>query len=99
MTDTTTDWNIDKKLVERIAKVARIDLTPGELEKFTKQLENIFDAFREIDGVNTADVEPSFHPQELKNIWREDKAEKWEWKPLDNTKHKEKKHFKGPRIV
>lgn len=92
-------WEIDKKLVEHVAKVSRLKLTDEELEKFSKQLENILNAFKEIDEVDTARVKPSFHPQELKNDWREDKVEPWKWNPLENTKHKEKKHFKSPRIV
>jgi aspartyl-tRNA(Asn)/glutamyl-tRNA(Gln) amidotransferase subunit C len=92
-------WKIDKKLVERIAKVSRIELTEQEIEKLSKELGSILQAFKEIDKVNTSDVDPSFHPQELKNDWRDDKAQKYEWDPLGNTKHKEDRYFKGPRIV
>lgn len=92
-------WKIDRKLVEHIAKISRLNLTEQELEKFSKQLESILAAFKEIDRVDTSGVEPSFHPQELKNNWREDEVEPWKWDPLANTKHKEGKHFKSPRIV
>lgn len=92
-------WKIDKKLVERISKVSRIELTDKEIDKFSKELESILDAFREMDKVDTSNVEPSFHPQELKNDWREDKVDPYEWDPLDNTEHKEDGYFKGPRIV
>ena len=92
-------WKIDEKLVKHVAKIARLSLTKQEIEKFSKQLENILQAFKEIDEVDISGVEPSFHPQELKNVWREDKAKPWKWDPLGNTKHKEKKYFKGPKIV
>lgn len=92
-------WKIDRKLIDRVSKNARLKLTEEETERFAKQLEDILDAFKKIDEVDTRDAKPSFHPQEIKNIWREDKAEKWEWEPLDNTKHKEGKYFKGPKIV
>lgn len=92
-------WKIDRKLMEHVAKLSRLKLNEEELNKFSKQLESILKAFKEIDEVNTDDVKPSFHPLELKNNWREDKVEKWEWKPLENTKHKEGKYFKGPKIV
>ena len=55
-------WTIDRGLVERIAKVARLELTEDEIEKFTKQLKVILEAFRELDDVDTEGVEPSFHP-------------------------------------
>jgi len=91
-------WTIDRGLVERIAKVARLELTEDEIEKFTKQLKVILEAFRELDDVDTEGVEPSFHPQELSNVLREDEATHWSWDPLENTEHSEGRYFKGPRI-
>jgi len=99
MTEKPKCWKIDEKLVDHVAKIARVNLTEKEVKKFSKQLENILQAFKELDEVDTSGIEPSFHPQELKNVWREDKAKPWKWEPLDNTKHKEKKYFKGPKIV
>ena len=91
-------WTIDRGLVERIARVARLELTEDEIEKFTGQLKVILESFRELDDVDTEGVEPSFHPQELSNVLREDEATPWDWDPLENTKHREGRHFKGPRI-
>jgi aspartyl-tRNA(Asn)/glutamyl-tRNA(Gln) amidotransferase subunit C len=91
-------WTIDRRLVERIARVARLELTDDEIEKFTGQLKVILESFRELDDVDTEGVEPSFHSQELSNVLREDEATPWDWDPLENTKHREGRHFKGPRI-
>ena len=85
--------------MKRVAKVARLELTEDELKKFTEQLKSVLEAFKRIDEVDTAKVEPSFHPQPLSNDWREDEVKPWKWKPLENTKHKEGKNFKGPKIV
>jgi aspartyl-tRNA(Asn)/glutamyl-tRNA(Gln) amidotransferase subunit C len=84
--------------VERIAKVARLELTEAEIEKFTEQLKVILGAFMELDDVDTEGVEPSFHPQELSNVLRDDEVTPWSWDPLENTGHREGRHFKGPRI-
>jgi aspartyl-tRNA(Asn)/glutamyl-tRNA(Gln) amidotransferase subunit C len=92
-------WKIDKELMERVASNARLKLTDEEMEKFLKQLGDVLSAFKKIDEVDTKDVKPSFHPQEIKNVLREDVAVEWKWSPLENTKHKEGKHFKGPKIV
>ncbi|MDI6807029.1 MAG: Asp-tRNA(Asn)/Glu-tRNA(Gln) amidotransferase subunit GatC [Candidatus Aenigmarchaeota archaeon] len=92
-------WKINKELVKRVASNARLKLSEEEIEKFTKQLSDILSAFKEIDKVDTTKIKASFHPQKIKNVFREDKAMKFEWKPLANTKHKEEKYFKGPRIV
>ena len=92
-------WDVNEELVKRVAKIARLELTGEEIQRFTAQLRSILDAFKKIDEVGTEGVKPSFHPQQLSNDWREDEAKPWHWQPLSNTKHKEGKHFKGPRIV
>lgn len=92
-------WKIDRKLLEHLTKVSRLELTEDELEKFTDQLKVILEAFKEIDEVDTDDVEPSFHPSKLKNVWREDEVKPWNWDPLENAEHTEGKYVKGPRIT
>ncbi len=92
-------WKIDKALVKRVADNARLKLTDEEVENFTKQLSDILTTFKKLDEVDTKNVKASFHPQEIKNVLREDKAEEWKWQPLANTKHKEEKYFKGPKII
>lgn len=95
----TEYWKVDQELVEHVAKMSRLELTKEELERFTEQLKGILDAFKEIDEVDTDDVQPSFHPVEVKNIWREDQAEYWGWCPFDNSEHIEERYFKGPKIT
>ena len=90
---------VTKETIKHVAKIARLQLTEDEIERFTVQLKDVLDSFKKIDAVDTKDVKPSFHPQEIKNVFREDKVKKWKWDPLENTKHKEGKHFKGPKIV
>lgn len=90
---------VDKDLVNHVASVARLNLSEEEIEKFTQQLKDVLEAFKTLDEVNTDKVKPSFHPQKISDVYREDKAEKFDWDPLANTKHKEKKYFKGPRII
>ena len=90
---------IDKRLVEHVADIARLRLSEKDTEKFTRQLKDVLEAFKNLDEVDTDKVKPSFHPQEISDVYREDKAEKFDWDPLANTKHKEKKYFKGPKII
>lgn len=85
--------------LRRVAKNARLNLTDEEILKFTKQAADVLDAFKSLDEVDVNKVEPSFHPQEISNVWREDKASKWAWDPLYASKHNEKGYFKGPKIV
>jgi aspartyl-tRNA(Asn)/glutamyl-tRNA(Gln) amidotransferase subunit C len=90
---------VTEETIKHVAKIARVQLTDDEIKKFTGQLKDVLDSFRKIDEVNTKDVKPSFHPQEIKNVFREDKVKRWKWDPFSNTRHKEEKHFKGPRVV
>ena len=92
-------WKIDKELVKRIASNAKLKLNDDEIENFTQQLSDVLGNFKKLDEVDTKNVKASFHPQEIKNVYRDDKAESWNWQPLANTKHKEGKYFKGPKIV
>ena len=93
------DYRLDKDLVRHVAEVAHLELTDKELEWYSKQLETILQAFKEIDEVDTENIEPSFHPIPLENVLREDVAEDWDWTPLSNTEHKEKLYFRGPKIT
>lgn len=95
----TQHWTIDRELLAHLSRISRLELTEEEQERFTEQLKVILEAFREIDGVDTEGVEPSFQPLEVKNVWREDVATDWDWDPLANSRHREKSHIKGPRIV
>ena len=91
-------WKIDKKLIEHISAVARLNLTESEKELYLKQLSDVLDAFKQIDSIETNEA-PAFHSVPVENIWREDKVKSTAWEPLGNAKHKEKGYFKGPRIV
>ena len=95
----TERYRIDRELLLHLSNVARLDLTEEELERFTEQLKVILEAFREIDGVDTEGVEPSFHPMELGNVLRDDESKPWSWDPLGNTQHREGRNFRGPRIT
>jgi aspartyl-tRNA(Asn)/glutamyl-tRNA(Gln) amidotransferase subunit C len=90
---------VDEDLVIYLAEVARLKLSEEEVKKFSEQLKVIIDAFKDLDGVDTENVDPSFHPLKLPVKLREDLSEKWFWDPLANTLHKEGKYFKGPKII
>ena len=90
---------ITEETVERVAKLARIELTAREVKKFEKDLNDILAAFKTLDEAPTA--EPSFQPIKLGNVMRDDEPEQCltNEEALRNTKHKEKGFFKGPKAV
>lgn len=86
--------------VEKVAEIARLELEEEEKEGFAEDFENILDWFTELDKIETEDVEPAFHPIEIKNEMREDELEPGlsQEEALELTEHEEDGYFKGPSI-
>lgn len=55
-----------------IAHLARLELTPDELDAFTPQLEAIVGYVRQLEAVPTDGVEPLAHPLDVSNVFRDD---------------------------
>ncbi|MDD3887985.1 MAG: Asp-tRNA(Asn)/Glu-tRNA(Gln) amidotransferase subunit GatC [Patescibacteria group bacterium] len=66
---------ITKAEVEKVAKLARIEITEPEKEKFAKQLTNILDYVNQLSEVNTENVSPTSQVTELNNVMRADEIE------------------------
>ena len=92
---------ISVKDVEHIGSLACIDLTEQEKERFASQFNAILDYFKELDGLNTEHVEPTYHVIGLTNVFREDVAAEGlsQEESLKNAPKTEKGYVKGPRIV
>ena len=92
---------VDKELILKVARNARLNLTEKEIEEFLPQLKDILDNFEKIKNVDTKDVKEIFHPIEIKNNFREDVVEKSlsQDEALSNTKHKKDGYFKGPKAL
>lgn len=92
---------VDKKLLQKTAELARLELSEKEIKKFLPQLKEIINAFSKLDKVNTKGVKPSFQPFEIKNVTRGDNVEECltQEEALSNTEHKKDSYFKGPRAV
>lgn len=91
---------MNKERVKKVAFNSKIKLDDEELDKFTEEFEDVLDMFSKIDEVDTEDVEPAFHPIELKNAMREDKQEETldRNEALNLTINKKNGFYKGPKI-
>ena len=58
--------------VAKVARLARLDLTPDEIERATHQLGDMLDHFADIDALDLSDVEPLNQPYPLVNVMRDD---------------------------
>lgn len=58
--------------IDYVAKLARIELTSEEKEKYSQQLGQILGYFQKLSEIDVSDVEPSAHAHAIYNVWRED---------------------------
>ena len=63
---------ITPDVVAHLANLARIALTPEEIEKLTGELGAIVDSVAKVSEVATPDVVATSHPIRLVNVFRDD---------------------------
>jgi aspartyl-tRNA(Asn)/glutamyl-tRNA(Gln) amidotransferase subunit C len=92
---------VSPETIKHVSRIARLKLTEKEIDKFTKDMESILDAFKDLERVPTKGIKPSFQPIETKNVLRKDAVERslTQQQALANTKNKEKGFFKGPKVA
>ena len=67
--------NVDKKLVQEIAILARLDLSQQETEMFVSQFKDILDYVSVLNEVDTENVPPAYLISANRSITREDAIE------------------------
>jgi len=65
---------LNKKSLEHLAALARIDLKSGEEEKLLSDLQSILNHFKELQEIDTSAVEPMAGGTQLRSVVREDTA-------------------------
>lgn len=63
---------IDKKLIEYIANLSRLELSEQEEEMFAGQLSGILSYIEKLRELNTEDVKPMAHTINVSNVFRDD---------------------------
>ena len=66
---------IQKEEIKHIAKLANIEISEKEIEKYSKQLSSVVDYVGQLDEVETKDVTPTSQTTGLTNVKREDKID------------------------
>jgi aspartyl-tRNA(Asn)/glutamyl-tRNA(Gln) amidotransferase subunit C len=92
---------VTKEDIERTAKLARLRLSPTELEAMTSTLNSVFQHIDQLHEVDTEGVEPLHHVLDMHNVMDEDvplpclsREEALEGAP-DRTEE----YFRLPRVV
>jgi len=57
-----------------VARLARLDVTPSEIELMTLQLGGMLEHFADVDLLDLADVTPMTQPYPLHNVFRADEV-------------------------
>ena len=60
--------------VVHVARLARLELTDDEIDRFTGQLGDILDHAEDIEALEIDDIPPTAHPLPLVNVTRPDEA-------------------------
>lgn len=91
---------ITKEDVKHVAKLARLELTEEEIEKYSKQLGDILKYVDQMNEIDTTGVEPMPHPIPVFNVMREDevKYEQSKTEMMANAPYEEDGFFRVPKI-
>ena len=92
---------ITRETVEKIAKLARLQLSESDLEKYTGQLNNILGHIEKLNQLDTQAIEATTHAVEVANPMREDEV-----KPssvidavLEISPDHEEHFFRVPKVI
>ncbi len=92
---------LNRKDVEHVALLSRLELSDQELDKYTEQLDAILEYIDVLNQVDTSGVEPMAHVLDLRNVMRPDVVlpSLPREAALQNAPEPENGFFKVPKIV
>lgn len=92
---------IDRDQVQKVAHLARLQLTPEEEVAFTTQLSSILEYFEQLSELDIEDVQPTTRAVELSNIMRPDTLEPFPGRQdlLEAAPDRDDDFFRVPQIL
>jgi len=87
--------------IEKVARLARLELSEEERVTFGNQLEQILTYMEQLNRLDTTGVEPTSHAIPIHNAFREDETRPSfpQEEVLSISPDQENGHFKVPRII
>ena len=87
--------------IEKVARLARLDLSDEEKVTFGSQLEQILTYMEQLNRLDTSGVEPTSHAIPVYNVFREDEVKPSfpQEEVLAIAPDEGDGHFKVPRII
>ncbi len=91
---------ISREEVIHVSKLARLELSEAEVEKFTGQLGDILDYISKLDELDTENVPPTAHVLEITNVFRADKVDAPRIDSIEEIAPEfDKGHFRVPKVI
>ncbi|MCU0550421.1 MAG: Asp-tRNA(Asn)/Glu-tRNA(Gln) amidotransferase subunit GatC [Leptolyngbya sp. Prado105] len=92
---------IDREQVQKVAHLARLQLTPEEEGQFTTQLNDILDYFEQLSELDVKDVQPTTRAIDVSNVVRVDQLQPYPNREiiLEGAPDRDGDFFKVPKIV
>ena len=93
--------NISRDDVAKLAKLARIEMTPTELDHLSTQLGQILDSVAKVSEAAKGDIKPTSHAIEMTNVFRKDevKPSLTPEEALSGAPAQEENRFRVPQIL
>lgn len=93
--------SVTVKDVEHIAKLAKLEFSDAEKERFTHQFNDILKYVEQLNSVDTTGVEPLAQVIELQNVFRDDvvKPSTPADEALKNAPAATEEYFKVPKVI
>jgi len=92
---------ITEKDVQYVAGLARIHLREDEVNRLTKDLENILDYIHKLDTLDVSDIQPTSHVLPLKNVYRQDSVRPslTQQEAMNFSVEQQDGSFKVPKVI
>ena len=92
---------IDKNTVQKVAHLARLELKPEEVEPMMAEMNKILEWMKQLDKVDTSNVEPLIHMSQEINVLREDEVKNMlkRERALVNAPKHDGEHFQVPKVI
>lgn len=92
---------IDKETVEKVAHLARLELSAGETDEMIKDMSKILDFMAKLNEIDTSGIEPLVYMTDEVNVLREDvvKQEVTHQEALQNAPKHDDDYFLVAKVI
>lgn len=93
--------DINRKLIEHVATLARLRFPEIELERYTQKAKHILEYIEKLNAVNTTNVEPTAHAVETQAHLRDDVVTPFAARDalLANAPERDGDFFQVPKVL